>query len=230
MFRRLKIIIFYSSLLFCSPNYLMNLLPRFHLLLFHSLIPFFSHFSLTSQYLFPSLIQLFSFLAYLSFYFTPSLCSFPIPRLVFFSFPTSYFNSNLPLLISSISSLLPSPSSLVLLTYLPLLSPPFYPSLLPSLLPFISWYPDIVLILETLRPWELGAKPGGDKFVVVLYLLTIRCCHSQGLITDLLHNLDKIDLVLYWIQFKYFVEYFRFETGRGVSRAGVKGQPANEGL
>ena len=155
MFRRLKIIIFYSSLLFCSPNYLMNLLPRFHLLLFHSLIPFFSHFSLTSQYLFPfliqlffiprlphflfhSLIQLFSFLAYLSFYFTPSLCSFPIPRLVFFSFPTSYFNSNLPLLISSFSSLLPSPSSLVLLTYLPLLSPPFYPSLLPSLLPFIS--------------------------------------------------------------------------------------------
>ncbi len=154
MFRCLKIIIFYSSLLFCSPNYLMNLLPRFHLLLFHSLIPFFSHFSLTSisiplphsafliprlpHFLFHSLILLFSFLAYLSFYFTPSLCSFPIPRLVFFSFPTSYFNSNLPLLISSFSSLLPSPSSLVLLTYLPLLSPPFYPSLLPSLLPFIS--------------------------------------------------------------------------------------------
>lgn len=240
MFRCLKIIIFYSSLLFCSPNYLMNLLPRFHLLLFHSLIPFFSHFSLTSQYLFPSLIQLFSFLAYLTFYSTPSfsfshsLLTFPsisLPHSALFPFLVSYSSLFLPLTLiqtfpssyppSLPFSLLPPPSSL--LTYLPLLSPPFYPSLLPSLLPFISWYPDIVLILETLRPWELGAKPGGDKFVVVLYLLTIHCCHSQGLITDLLHNLDRIDLVLYWIQFKYFVEYFRFETGRGVSRGRGQG-------
>ena len=86
MFRRLKIIIFYSSLLFCSPNYLMNLLPHFHLLLFHSLIPFFSHSSLTSLNLFHSLIQLFSFLAYLTFYSTLSLCSFPIPCLPFLLF------------------------------------------------------------------------------------------------------------------------------------------------
>ena len=115
---------FSSSFLSCSPIYLMILLPRFHLLLFHSLFTFFSHFSQLP----------------LSFYnSTPSFRSFLIPRL-----PLILFHSLFPLFSHSS---LPSPfiplPHFILFSFLAYLSHSIIPlphSFLFSFLAYLSFY------------------------------------------------------------------------------------------
>ena len=137
MYLRLKIIIFSSSLLFCSHICLMNLLPRFHLLLFHSLIPFFSHSLLPSPFIpFPH-SNLISRLP-LSFYSPPSFI-FSHSSLTPLSIPHSF-----PFLVSDSSLFLP----FTLIQTFPSSYPPSHPfSLLPPASYLLSISSLLILLL-----------------------------------------------------------------------------------
>ena len=164
---------FSSSFLSCSPIYLMILLPRFHLLLFHSLFTFFSHFSQLP----------------LSFYSTPSFRSFLIPRL-----PLILFHSLFPLFSHSS---LPSPfiplPHFILFSFLAYLSHSIIPlphSVLFSFLAYLSFYsnPSFRSFLISCLPLSFYYTPSFRFFLIprlpliLFYTLTLLNPRSSPLI------------------------------------------------